>query len=129
MLKLKRMPIAGAVAAMALSGFIAMAPPASAEPNPPGCPRGSFCAYWGPNQTGPLLLADDGNWSGQIAGVESVFNNGTAWPGADHIQLAYRERGVNKSVCIHYNPGPGAYKMNFAFPGVTITSARWRGEC
>jgi Peptidase inhibitor family I36 len=102
------------------------------EPNPPGCARGYFCAYSGQNQTGRLLLATAGNWSGSIAGVKSVFNNGYPCTGCDHIQLTYYWPGneFDYSDCIHYNPGPGLYKLNYpGAAGVRIVSAVWRGEC
>lgn len=99
----------------------------SNEASPPGCNRGAFCAYRGMDQTGTLLLETQGNWSGSISGVRSVFNNGVPWPGADHIQLDWNFNGSRWTECIHYNPGPGEYKINFV--GVQIVRARWRGEC
>ncbi|MFZ4151552.1 peptidase inhibitor family I36 protein [Streptomyces pseudogriseolus] len=77
---------AGAVTAVALATVRAAASGASAEPNPPRCPKGYFCAYSGPNQTGTLLLRVEGNWSGNL-GVGSIFNNGVVHPGADHVDV------------------------------------------
>lgn len=99
----------------------------AAEPDPPGCPKGYFCAYSGTNQTGTRLLRTWGNWSGRISGVQSVFNNGLPCGGCDHVQLNWEYLGNGWTRCIHYNPGPGQYKINFV--GVTITRVVWRGEC
>lgn len=104
---------------------------ANAEPSPPNCPPGNFCAYSGQNQTGTLLLKVGSNWTGTVTAVHSVFNNGTYWPGADHISLTYYDplTGTYGSVpCLHYNPGPGTYKLNFPWSR-TLTSVTWRGEC
>lgn len=98
-----------------------------AEASPRGCSRGDFCAYSAEGEQGSLLLAVAGNWSGSISGVGSVFNNGVPFPGADHIQLDWNFGGVGWTQCVHYNPGPGQYKIDFV--GVQIVRARWRGEC
>ncbi|GAA3134797.1 peptidase inhibitor family I36 protein [Streptosporangium carneum] len=100
---------------------------ASAEPNPPGCPKGYFCAYSGPNQTGTLVLKTAGNWTGGVA-FQSAFNNGYALPGADHVDMTYDWQGLQETVCLHYNPGPGQYKGNAA-PGNALVKVVWRGEC
>ncbi|MGW0777458.1 peptidase inhibitor family I36 protein [Streptomyces sp. NPDC002835] len=71
--------------AAALAGVMITAPPANAEPNPPGCPKGYFCAYSEPNQGGTLLMKTAGDWSGEIHHVGSVFHNGYVFPSADHI--------------------------------------------
>jgi hypothetical protein len=112
-------------AAGALAMTMGIAPSASAEPNPPGCPKGYFCAYSGPNQTGTLKLRTWGNWSGSISGIASVFNNGNPCVGCDHVQAHFG----SWSMCLHYNPGPGQYKSNFLAPYPTITKVVWRGEC
>lgn len=119
----------GFVAAAAVSAGVVAATPtaASAEPSPPGCPKGYFCAYSGPNQRGYTTLRAKGNWSGRVA-TRSVFNNGKRMPGADHVDLRWTYRGKTWSMCLHYNPGPGIYKVNFV-PGVRVTGVKWRGEC
>jgi hypothetical protein len=116
------------VTGVAVTGVLALAGPSSADPNPPGCPPGNFCAYANFNQTGALKLKVAGNWSGTITGVGSVFNNGVPFPGADHVDLTYKFPGGNFRVqCVHYNPGPG-HKVNFG-EDVVITKVVWRGEC
>ena len=114
-------------AAAAFTGVMATAPSASAEPNPPGCPKGYFCAYSGENQTGRLVLKTAGNWSGNVT-FRSAFNNGVVFPGADHVNMTYAMPGGSETVCLHYNPGPGTYKGNAA-PGVSVTKVVWRGVC
>ncbi|MFF9037795.1 peptidase inhibitor family I36 protein [Streptomyces sp. NPDC014892] len=124
---MRKRTIATLSASTALAVVAIAAPTASAEPNPPGCDRGAFCIYSGPDQTGSLLVESQGNWSGSVSG-RSVFNNGTPFPGGDHIQLTWTYNGGTFSDCLHYNPGPGDYKWNFV-PGVVFKQASWRGEC
>ncbi|MFK4116976.1 peptidase inhibitor family I36 protein [Streptomyces longwoodensis] len=114
------------LAATALTGLV-LAPTASAEADPPGCPKEYFCIYAGEGQTGQLLLKTQHSWTGSISG-RSVFNNGIPYPNADHIQLTWTYQGNTYEQCVHYNPGPGEYKFDF-YEGVTFTKATWRGEC
>lgn len=107
--------------------------PAAAEPDPPGCPKGSFCIYPDVDQRGAPEVASEVDWEEPVGfspiSASSVFNNGRPLPGADHIQLEWISAyGQRLSTCFHYNPGPGRYKTNFA-PGTTFLSAVWRGEC
>ncbi|MEU3854846.1 peptidase inhibitor family I36 protein [Streptomyces sp. NPDC029554] len=118
---------AGAVTAAAFATVLAAAPGASAEPDPPECPKGYFCAYSGENQTGQLVVKTAGNWTGNVA-FRSAFNNGVPYPGADHVDMTYAVEGGTETVCLHYNPGPGAYKGNAA-PGTRVVKVVWRGEC
>ncbi len=128
MLTRKRCAALGAgVVAVAVTGVLTTATTASAEANPPGCGKGYFCAYSGPDQTGRLVLKVAGNWSGNLA-VGSIFNNGVRFPGADHVDVTSFLGGQPSTDCFHYNPGPGRYKAN-AEPGLTITRVVWRGEC
>lgn len=113
--------------AAAFAAVVVTAPTATAEPNPPDCPKGYFCAYSEPDQRGALLLRTAVNWSGEIHSVGSVFNNGYVAPGADHIELLYAYTTSVHTMCLHYNPGPGQYKANIIY--ATIGKATWRGEC
>jgi hypothetical protein len=125
---MKSTRLLGAVGAAAISlGTLASAAPAAAEPSPAGCTKGYVCGYSGTHQRGWPALKARGNWSGRVA-VRSIFNNGQRQPGADHVQLEWLYRGKKWSACLHYNPGPGLYKLNFK-PGVWITRSTWRGEC
>src|SRR4051812_20864555 len=72
-------------AAGALAASVAISVPASAEVAHRTCPKGAFCAYSGDWETGRVLLATQGNWSGTIYNVQSTFNNGYRDPGADHV--------------------------------------------
>ncbi|MFI8100792.1 peptidase inhibitor family I36 protein [Streptomyces sp. NPDC086023] len=123
-----RTRVLGVLAATAaFAGVMATAPSASAEGDPPGCPKGYFCAYSGYDQSGTLLLKTWGNWSGWIPNVKSTFNNGLPDAGADHVDQSYRWRTGAYTACMHYNPGPGEYKANW--DNITLTGVRWRGEC
>lgn len=113
--------------AAAFAAVVVTAPTATAEANPPNCPKGYFCAYSQPDQRGELLLRTEGNWAGEIHNVGSVFNNGYVAPGADHIELLYAYTTSTRVMCLHYNPGPGQYKANIIY--ATIGKATWRGEC
>ncbi|KIF70573.1 hypothetical protein HY68_21470 [Streptomyces sp. AcH 505] len=113
--------------AAAFVGVLATAPTASAEANPAGCPKQYFCAYSGEGESGRLLLKTAGNWSGNIPGVKSFFNNGVKFAGADHVQASWNYNGSSWGNCFHYNPGPGEYKADF--DSITLTKVVWRGEC
>ncbi len=115
------------LATAALTYAVSLAPVASAEPNPVGCEKEYFCVFERPGQTGRVMVKTKGNWTGSVSG-QSIFNNGIAHPGADHIQLTYAYQGHTYEKCVHYNPGPEEYKLDFA-EGVTFTKATWRGEC
>jgi hypothetical protein len=122
----KRAKIALGIATFA--SVFAVTPGASAEPDPPGCPKGYFCAYSGPDQTGRLVLKTASNWKGNVA-ARSFFNNGVAFPGADHTYHAgYGSGNIIFTRCLHYNPGPGQYKFNSGDP-FHLTEMRWGGEC
>ncbi|WP_219825433.1 hypothetical protein [Nonomuraea typhae] len=127
----KRRTLAGAaVSLITAATVLATAPPASAEPSPPGCPKGYFCAWepGSPPWTGRVVLKTWGNWSGNVT-TGSLFNNGIPQPGADHVQVNYDRFGTTWSECLHYNPGPGTYKLDFGVAYAEITSVTWRGEC
>ncbi|GAA2990878.1 hypothetical protein Sfulv_00830 [Streptomyces fulvorobeus] len=104
-----------------------MAPTASAEPSPPDCPSGYFCAWSGPNQTGQLVVKTAGDWTGTEL-IQSIFNNGYPYPGADHVDVTINYNGYRDTFCVHHNPGPGQYKGNHAFY-TAIIAVKWRGEC
>ncbi|WP_431983753.1 peptidase inhibitor family I36 protein [Streptomyces qinglanensis] len=123
---MRKSTIAALTASGALAGIIGLAPTASAEASPAGCPKGYFCAWSGPDQTGSLVLRTAGNWSGSVA-FRSVFNNGYAYPGADHVDMTYWYEGTATS-CFHYNPGPGQYKWT-AYRTLVVQKVVWRGEC
>ncbi|MGW5861260.1 peptidase inhibitor family I36 protein [Streptomyces sp. NPDC055239] len=118
-------------AATAMAGVLAVAPTASAEPSPPSCPKGYVCVWNGESTAGPTAFKTQGNWHGSHTFRDRnglVFNNGVAYPGADHIQVTWTYGGSTGSKCLHYNPGPGDYQNVFS-AGATLTSLVWRGEC
>ncbi|WP_371784683.1 peptidase inhibitor family I36 protein [Streptosporangium subroseum] len=116
-------------AAAVLLAVVGLAPAAQAD-SAPGCDPGAFCVYSGWNQTGYLLLETQSNWNGTfIHGVHSVFNNGNPCRKCDHVDLTIFVPYVgNYTKCIHYNPGPGEYKVSFDQP-IEIRGVVWRGEC
>jgi hypothetical protein len=115
-----------------VAALVMNAPGATAEANPPGCGKGYFCIYSGQNQTGALRVHAFNNWSGSVTG-QSVFNNGSPDPGADHITLDWTFNGTNWRECFHYNTS-GTSSSDFGHkdnwgPNVVFTRAVWRGEC
>jgi hypothetical protein len=121
--------LAALTTSAAFAGIMVGAPAASAEPDPPGCPKGYFCVYSGQHQTGQLVMKTAGNWTGNAVG-QSVFNNGYAYPGYDHVQFdwVYTSGTGGNSWCFHYNPGPDIYKNSWTYP-ISVKQVVWRGEC
>jgi hypothetical protein len=96
---------------------------------PAGCRAGDFCGTSGLVGTGTLLFRIPGDSTQRFSGVRWVMNNGNPQPGVDHVQVDWiRSNGTRDTTCLHYNPGPGVFTLNFTSP-VTITRIRWRGEC
>lgn len=88
------------------------------------CPSGYVCFYSGPDGTGTVCRSA-GNQPASTCGLRrSFFNNGTADPGYDHVQVAFREGG---GACLHYGWDEG--RGNLPAGGRTIESLLWRGEC
>ncbi|MFZ3467849.1 peptidoglycan DD-metalloendopeptidase family protein [Streptomyces sp. 4.24] len=88
------------------------------------CPSGYVCFYSGADGTGTVCRSA-GNEPNSTCGLrKSFFNNGTADPGYDHVQVAFREGG---GACLHFGPQEG--RGNLPAGGRTIQSFRWRGEC
>jgi len=97
---------------------------------PPGCRPGDFCGTSGFSGSGTLLIRVPGESTQHFAGVFSIFNNGNKLPGLDHVQLDWTNRnGTRASKCVHYNPGPGVFAVNFLDGPITVTRIHWRGEC
>ncbi|MFI6340852.1 hypothetical protein [Streptomyces sp. NPDC050535] len=119
---------AALAASAAILGVIAIAPNASAEPSPPDCPTGNVCAWNSSATNSPTILRTEGNWSGSLK-VGFIMNNGFSSPGSDHIQATWVFDGGTYNRCLHFNPGPGEYKLAFGPQGVELKSLTWRGEC
>ncbi|MEV6133587.1 hypothetical protein AB0M05_43450 [Streptomyces violaceusniger] len=127
----QRIAVTAALSA-ALVAVLASAPTASAEPTPPDCPSGNVCVFDSNVGTdGPAVIKTTGNWRGShptgIVG-STIFNNGTRQPGHDHIQATWVFNGQTFGRCLHFNPGPGDYKLIIGSKA-TLTSLAWRGEC
>ncbi len=130
----RRLSLLTAVATLALSGTVALAPPAGATDY--SCDYGDVC----------VLLWDGGNvvydsphglWEPMDSGADSfvLWNNGMPWWGADHIQATFTTANVPGYwwTCLHY--GPLQYQ-NAGQPTAiqlprrtTLWSLSWRGEC
>ncbi|MEU6714390.1 hypothetical protein ABZ897_23230 [Nonomuraea sp. NPDC046802] len=121
------------VVAIALVGLVAGGTPASAEPDPPHCPKGYWCLFTDEWLGGVPWYKSQGNWSGNIylssRGFLTIFNNGVPAPGKDHIQVKWLHSGRFWERCLHYNPGPGEYKMQIDKYDTFVKSVTWRGEC
>ncbi|MCY0925341.1 peptidoglycan DD-metalloendopeptidase family protein [Streptomyces sp. H27-H1] len=88
------------------------------------CPSGYVCFYSGADGTGTVCRSA-GNEPNSTCGLrKSFFNNGTADPGYDHIQVNFAEGG---STCLHYGWSEG--RGNLPTGGRTVQSFQWRGEC
>lgn len=121
-----------AVLALALGGVVATASPASALT----CGSGDVCVIrYNQDGSTTVVASTSGNitsWVGVSYWGGYVWNHGTYWPGADHIQLAVTmSDGQNKVTCLHY--GAVTYSGDptaiYLPPFTTVTSATWRGEC
>lgn len=132
------MPIA--ISAFAMVAALVGAGPAAAEPSPKGCAKGDFCAWWKgadrphihrPDDFDQVMMAgrDDHIW---------VFNNGIEG-GADHVSVRWNytqdggTRDHVKTLCLHFNPGPGVYKAAIGGAkgkNTRLLGVRWfDGEC
>jgi hypothetical protein len=111
-------------------GSLEPSAPNSGPGAPSGCRAGDFCGYSGFNGTGTRVFRIPGESTQSFPGVFSVFNNGNRQPGFDHVQVDWIWfDGTHDTRCIHYNPGPGVFAVNFEIAPVTITRIHWRGEC
>ncbi|MFB6887996.1 peptidoglycan DD-metalloendopeptidase family protein [Kitasatospora sp. NPDC056327] len=88
------------------------------------CPSGSVCFYSGADGTGTVCRSAVDEPASTCGPRRSYFNNGTEEPGADHVQVSFREGGGQ---CLHYGWAEG--RGNLPAGGRTIDSFRWRGEC
>ncbi|WP_031466377.1 hypothetical protein [Sciscionella sediminilitoris] len=112
-------------------GLLVATVPASAEPDPPDCPKGNVCVFSVDDVQGPAVIKTTGNWSGSYTVGPSgsvVFNNGAPQPGLDHVQATWISDGKTFGRCLHNNPGPGDYRVTLT-RDLILTSLVWRGEC
>ncbi|MER7173548.1 peptidase inhibitor family I36 protein [Streptomyces mesophilus] len=101
-----------------------------------GCPSGYVCAYDGTGLSGSIVRKTEGSWTATGYKVKSLFNNGRAQTGADHIRykgiISYGD-GWYATVkgCLHYSTGSAADAGSYAsFPyKARISTATWGGEC
>ncbi|WP_415950069.1 hypothetical protein [Streptomyces sp. KLOTTS4A1] len=130
-----------AVAATTAAAAAIVAVPGSAQAGNytvNNCPSGYVCAYNGSNLSRTIVSKSSGSWTGTGYQIKSLFNNGKAYAGADHIRYTgtiYYTDGsfANVTGCLHYNtgsssPSSGSY-VNFPGEATKISTAKWGGEC
>ncbi|MFJ9522849.1 peptidoglycan DD-metalloendopeptidase family protein [Kitasatospora sp. NPDC101801] len=88
------------------------------------CPSGNVCFYSGADGTGTVCRSGSDQPASTCGLRRSFFNNGTAQPGYDHVQVYFREGG---SQCLHFGWTEG--RGNLPAGGRTIDRFVWRGEC
>jgi hypothetical protein len=131
------------VAALGLAGtvLVAAAPPAHADFDT--CPSGHACLFLLPQER--LLFHSEGNANPFVTmpgdQVGYVWNNGTYYPGLDHLQVySVSPGGSAWTICLHYGPKTDPFGFPprtavaqptaaYVIPGDTITAWYWRGEC
>ncbi|WP_328906526.1 peptidase inhibitor family I36 protein [Streptomyces sp. NBC_00234] len=92
------------------------------------CPRGYVCVWNNTSFSGPPTWKSQGNlYSKSSAAGISIFNNGVADPGADHIWWkATWANGQKSNGCLHYPPDGSSFVL---YGSVKLDSAVWGGEC
>ncbi|MDI3404187.1 peptidase inhibitor family I36 protein [Streptomyces cavernicola] len=95
------------------------------------CPDGYVCVWNNNSFSGKPKWKSKGNLNRDVFSADgiSILNNGTRYPGADHIyyKYTYQPGGKEVSGCLHY-PGstPNSKKT---YTGVVLNYAQWGGEC
>jgi hypothetical protein len=129
---------AGGLAAVALSlAGLGAVSPAEASPEAPAlalsCNPGDACIV---DNNGTVVYKNAGNANPNVSVPNGghVWNRGTRFAGADHIQVVTQTpSGLKWTVCLHYGnnvtyaqPDPTAGAL---INGEKVLSWRWRGEC
>ncbi|MFI0977418.1 peptidase inhibitor family I36 protein [Streptomyces sp. NPDC021093] len=127
MKNLHRIAAVGVASLSLATAGLVLAPSASASPA--DCPRSYVCVWNNPNFSGAPTWKSQGNLSNMSSSNGmSIINNGTAYPGADHIR--YRVTWVGGQYvtgCLHYPPDSNSHY--FTGGAMTMNYARWGGEC
>ena len=92
------------------------------------CPRGYVCVWNNTSFSGSPKWKSKGNLYNLTSskGV-SIFNNGVASPGADHIRFKYTwPHDSYGTGCLHYPPDRSTTQIGEAG---TLNYAKWGGEC
>ncbi|MEU4573149.1 hypothetical protein ACBI99_01305 [Nonomuraea sp. ATR24] len=132
---LRRIISIAAAGATAAALGLAMAPAASAD-DAGDCNYRYVCFYSGSGQTGTLKLEKAGNWSGNVSGIRSFFNNGESEPnGADHVIVTYQyytdsgsgpELSSKQRKCLHYGlADAGSMPGGWRNWGSVVTNIEW----
>ncbi|GAA0477029.1 peptidase inhibitor family I36 protein [Streptomyces stramineus] len=117
----------GTAAVILMAAGVVMAPSASAAKG--DCPREYVCVWNNTSFDGAPAWKSKGNlYNLKSSAGMSIFNNGTAYPGGDHIRWrATWSSGQTSSGCLHYPPDAG--NSFILYGDVTLNSAVWGGEC
>ncbi|WP_306317434.1 MULTISPECIES: peptidase inhibitor family I36 protein [unclassified Streptomyces] len=129
------------VLAVAAAGLLTFGVASTAEagggtgPAEPGarskadCPRGYVCVWNNTSFSGKPKWKSKGNlYDLKSSKGVSIFNNGWASPGADHIRFKYTwPHGSYGVGCLHYPPD-GDTTTQIGEKG-TLNYAKWGGEC
>lgn len=93
------------------------------------CPSGYVCVWDTVDFSGKPDWKSKGNLYNKSSNRGlGIYNNGTRYPGADHIHYRVtRGDGSTKTGCLHYPPDSRTWVK---IPGgATLDYARWGGEC
>ena len=122
-------------AASLMTVSAATAASASSGPAPTGkasCPPKYVCVWDNNTFSGKPALKSQGNITRTLKSGDgiSIFNNGRAYPGKDHIyyKYYYPSGGGMQRGCLHY-PGDSPSTHRSATARVVFESVRWGGEC
>ncbi|NJP92418.1 hypothetical protein HCN51_23600 [Nonomuraea sp. FMUSA5-5] len=114
-----------AVAVLAMTGLSGPATAQTATAAAWECPGGYVCFYGSQNGVDKICqTAVSGAFT--CNGVRSLFNNGFAAPGLDHVDLYGPSGGYFG--CFHYGWAEGRYNVATGF-AINIARVQWRGEC
>ncbi|MEU1277465.1 peptidase inhibitor family I36 protein [Streptomyces sp. NPDC005805] len=126
---LRRMVVGASALGLSVAG-LAVAPAASAAWA--DCPREYVCVWDNTSYSGAPKWKSKGNLSNlrSTTGL-AIRNNGTAYPGADHIWWkATWSGGSTSGGCLHYPENGSTSGTGHTLGGtVTLNSVKWGGEC
>ncbi|MET9862370.1 peptidase inhibitor family I36 protein [Streptomyces smyrnaeus] len=95
------------------------------------CPPKYVCVWDNNSFSGKPKWKSEGDLNKDMRSQNgiSIFNNGRAYPGKDHIRYYYRMwSGEYARGCLHY-PGDSPSTVVTWDKPVTLEYARWGGEC
>lgn len=84
------------------------------------CPYGYFCSYTGTDQSGKMYKTF-GNWTGNLAGIKSYYNNANPDAGATKAKINWA--GASGPVCVSAGQA-GTFTVAH-----TLTEVIWWNNC